>query len=73
LLTLDRDFGEPLRFPSYQSAGIVVLELGAPASLKLLLDRVSDFISLATTRPAEGELWIVEPGRTRIRGRHEGD
>jgi hypothetical protein len=49
-VTLDRDFDEPLRFPSEQSAGAVVLELGRPASLRLLLDRLHDFITLAATR-----------------------
>lgn len=73
LLTLDRGFGEPLRFPSGRSAGIVILELGAPATLKLIVERVSDFVTLAQTRSPEGELWIVEPGRTRIRMHNDKD
>jgi predicted nuclease of predicted toxin-antitoxin system len=71
LMTLDRGFGELLRFPSEQSAGIVVLELGAPATLKLLTDRIRHFLALADTREINGELWIVEPGRIRIRGRDD--
>jgi hypothetical protein len=71
LVTLDREFGEPLRFPSDQSAGIVVLEPGAPASINLLLDRLRDFLALASTRAVEGELWIVEPGRVRVRSRND--
>jgi predicted nuclease of predicted toxin-antitoxin system len=70
LITLDRDFGEPLRFPSGQSAGVVILELSAPASLQMLLDRIHQFMTLAATRAVDGELWIVEPGRVRIRSRN---
>jgi predicted nuclease of predicted toxin-antitoxin system len=67
LITLDRDFGHVSRFPPAQSAGIVILELGGAASTKLLCDRLDDFLALATTRPVSGELWIVEPGRVRVR------
>ena len=67
LITLDRDFGHVTRFPPQESAGIVILEFGGPASIKLLCDRLLDFLALATTRPVSGELWIVEPGRVRVR------
>ena len=66
LLTLDRDFGQTPRFPPKQAAGLVILELGGPASVTLLLDRLRDFLALAAVRPVEGELWIVEPGRVRV-------
>jgi hypothetical protein len=72
LVTLDRDFGEPLRFPSERSAGIMVQELGSRASLQGLADRIREFLALAATRAVAGELWIVEPGRVRIRSQsHE--
>lgn len=67
LITLDRDFGHVRRFPVQQSAGIVILELGGSASLSLLHDRLRDFLAIATSRPVSGELWIVEPGRVRVR------
>jgi len=66
LITMDRDFGHVPRFPPKQTAGIVILELGGPASLRLLHDRLADFLSLAATRSISGELWIVEPGRVRV-------
>jgi hypothetical protein len=66
LITLDRDFGQVPRFPPERSAGIVVLDLGGPASLPRLLDRLRNFLALAETRPVAGELWIVEPGRVRV-------
>lgn len=67
LVTLDRDFGHVLRFPPAQSAGIAVLELGGAESLDLLHDRSRDFLDVASKRTIEGELWIVEPGRVRVR------
>jgi predicted nuclease of predicted toxin-antitoxin system len=67
LITLDRDFGHVTRFPPEQAAGIVILELGGSASLQLLHDRLNDFLAIAHSRPVSGELWIVEPGRVRVR------
>jgi predicted nuclease of predicted toxin-antitoxin system len=66
LVTMDRDFGHVQRFPPKSTAGIVILELGGPASLRLLRARLGDFLSLAATRSVNGELWIVEPGRVRV-------
>ena len=43
LITLDRDFGHVPRFPPSESAGIAILELGGPASLRLLHERLRDF------------------------------
>jgi predicted nuclease of predicted toxin-antitoxin system len=67
LVSLDRDFGHVTRFPPKQTAGIVILELGAPASLSLLQERIRAFLALAASRSVKGELWIIEPGRVRVR------
>jgi predicted nuclease of predicted toxin-antitoxin system len=66
LVTLDRDFGQVLRYPPAASAGIVVLEIGPRATHRALLDRVRELLALLNTRSPAGELWIVEPGRLRI-------
>ena len=66
LVTLDRDFGQVPRFPPKQSAGVAILELGAPATTSLLESRLRTFLSLADTRNVDGELWIVEAGRVRV-------
>ena len=66
LVTLDRDFGQVLRYPPAASAGIVVLEIGRRATHAALLDRVRELVILLNTRSPEGALWIVEPGRLRI-------
>jgi len=66
LVTLDRDFGEVLRFPPDRSAGTVILDLGPRASPQRLLDRLKDFLAVAEEQDVRGSLWIVEPGRVRI-------
>lgn len=66
LITLDRDFGQVLRFPPSRTAGVVVLEVGAPASVDRLVARLRDFLALVEKRPVHGELWIVEPSRVRV-------
>ena len=66
LVTLDRDFGQVLRYPPAASAGIVVLEIGPRATNAALLDRVRELLTVLRTRSPSGALWIVEPGRVRI-------
>jgi predicted nuclease of predicted toxin-antitoxin system len=73
LITLDRDFSQVPRFPPKQGAGIVILELGGPASLRRLGDRLRDFLALAAARSVSGELWIVEPGRVRVHLERDGE
>ena len=67
LVTLDRDFGHVPRFPPALTAGIVILQLAGAATLTQVQGRLRDFLSLAENRPVDGELWIVEPGRVRVR------
>ena len=66
LITLDRDFGQVLRFPPDDTAGIVVLDLGPRPTHAGLLARLRSFLSLVESRKTTGELWIIEPGRVRI-------
>ena len=66
LVTLDRDFGQVLRYPPAASAGIVVLEIGPRASHAALLDRLRELLIVLRTQSPDGSLWIVEPGRVRI-------
>jgi Domain of unknown function (DUF5615) len=70
LITLDRDFGHLPQFPPEQTGGIVILEFG-PASLRLFHDRLRDFLAGATERHVAGGLWVVEPGRVRVRLRKD--
>lgn len=73
LVTLDRDFGQVPRFPPAQSAGIVILELGAPATSSLLESRLRAFLAVAASRSVGGELWIVEAGRVRVHLGKDGE
>ena len=69
LVTLDHDFGQTLRFPPEAAAGIVVLECIGRVTPTMILARLTELVTLLRTRPIDRELWIVEPGRVRIRER----
>ena len=69
LVTLDRDFGQTLRFPPEAGAGIVVLECKGRLSPTMILARLTEFAAVLRSRPIGPELWIVEPGRVRIHER----
>jgi predicted nuclease of predicted toxin-antitoxin system len=69
LVTLDRDFGQILRFPPEPTAGIVVLECKGRLSPAMILARLTELAALLTSRPIDHELWIIEPGRVRIHER----
>jgi predicted nuclease of predicted toxin-antitoxin system len=69
LVTLDRDFGQTIRFPPEVTAGIVVLECRGRLSPTMILARLTELATLLRTRPIDRELWIVEPGRVRIHER----
>lgn len=67
LLTLDLDFADVRLYPPSETPGIIVLRphtqtITAELSLVKQIAR-----AVAQTSPA-GELWVVEPGRLRIRG-----
>ncbi len=66
LVTLDHDFGQVLRFPPEQSAGIVVLEVAPRAQAESVQNRIRDLIAMLSERIIDKQLWIVEPGRVRI-------
>lgn len=66
LITLDRNFGEVLRFPPEIGAGAVILDLAPRATPQRIRDRLADFLSVSETNDVTGQLWIVEPGRARI-------
>jgi predicted nuclease of predicted toxin-antitoxin system len=66
LITLDRDFGQTLRFPPHKSAGIVILDPGPHATARAIAERLKEFLAATRIHPVAGALWIVEPGRLRI-------
>ncbi len=69
LVTLDRDFGEVLRFPPEETAGIVILDCRGRLSPASIGARIDEFAAFLKVQPIDGQLWIVEPGRVRIHER----
>jgi predicted nuclease of predicted toxin-antitoxin system len=67
LLTLDLDFADIVRFPPPRSIGIVVFRLPYGASHRLLEQFISSVLRMLHSESIVGCLWIVEPGRIRIR------
>ena len=66
LVTLDRDFGEVMRFPPEGTPGIVVLDCRGRLSSASIRSRIREFVEAAKQNDINGHLWIVEPGRVRI-------
>jgi len=66
LVTLDRDFGEVLRFPPEETAGIAILDCRGRLSPDTILARIKELAVLLQVQAIDGQLWIVEPGRVRI-------
>ena len=84
LVTMDADFGNPLRFPPHQYRGIVLLRVPARVTSELVLDVVRTFRDalLSRDRPPGGSipllgpdrcLWVVQPGRVRLYQGEESD
>jgi predicted nuclease of predicted toxin-antitoxin system len=66
LVTLDLDFGNPLRFDPADYRGIAVVRLPAKFSYSDLMIAVSTLAKAVETEAIDGKLWIVERGRIRI-------
>jgi hypothetical protein len=65
LVTLDLEFGNPLRFRPADYAGIVVLRLPPRATSAHIGDLVRTFAAGLSRSGVEGKLWIVQPRRIR--------
>ena len=66
LITLDLDFGNPLRFNPSQYSGIAVLKLPAKPSYDDLLITIRTLAKAVETESIDQQLWIVERERIRI-------
>ena len=65
LVTLDLDFGNPLRFAPSHYSGIVVLRLPRRSTVDDLLDAVRTLATGLARRTVAGKLWIVQRGHIR--------
>ena len=66
LITLDLDFADVRQYPPGETPGIVVLRPAAQ-TIAAQLTLVGQLARALTEASPEGELWVVEPGRIRIR------
>jgi len=66
LVTLDLDFGDIRTYPPADHAGIWVLRPAAQ-SVDATLDLVRRALALTANEQVSRRLWVVEPGRVRIR------
>ncbi|OFZ66540.1 MAG: hypothetical protein A2V79_03880 [Betaproteobacteria bacterium RBG_16_56_24] len=67
LITADLDLSDVRRYPPAQTPGYMVLRLPRQ-SKQALLDLLAKAIPMLAVRPINGQLWIVEFDRLRIRG-----
>ncbi len=73
LVTLDKDFSDIIRFPPINSAGIIVVRLPINPSFPLLEQLIISALEELKKNSILKQLWIVEPGRIRIRETDEDD
>jgi predicted nuclease of predicted toxin-antitoxin system len=66
LVTLDLDFSDAMRFQAQSTGGIIVIRLPRNPNLSTLESLVRQCLQMLEQTRAEGQLWIVEPGRIRI-------
>jgi len=66
LVSLDLDFGNPLRFNPADYCGIAVLRLPAKFSYQDLMIAIQTLANAVETESIDKNLWIVERGRIRI-------
>ena len=66
LVSLDLDFGNPLRFKPSDYTGIAVLRLPAKPSHAHLADAVRTLAEGLLRDSITGKLWIVQRGRVRV-------
>ena len=65
LVTLDLDFGNPLRFTPSRHAGIAVLRLPGASDAGDLLQAVRTLAAGLAGNTIDGKLWIVQRGHIR--------
>lgn len=67
LVTLDLDFANIIRFPTDETAGIIVIRPNRPITLAILESFTYQLIAELSNKSPAGCLWILEETRLRIR------
>ena len=65
LVTLDRDFSDPLRYPPSQYVGIIVIRLPGRFRLPLVERALALVVEASKQTDVRGRLWIAEVDRIR--------
>ncbi len=65
LVTLDKDFSDPLRYPPNEYAGLIVVRLPGRFQLPLLERALALVVEAARHGDVKGRLWIAEIDRVR--------
>jgi predicted nuclease of predicted toxin-antitoxin system len=65
LVTLDKDFSDPIRYPPRNYAGIVVVRLQGRFQVSLLEQALGLVVEAAKERDVRRRLWIAEVNRVR--------
>lgn len=71
LITLDTDFADTRRYNPERSPGVIVLR-PSTQSIRSIMSCLDDAIRALATERIEASLWVVEPGRVRIRDHPTG-
>jgi predicted nuclease of predicted toxin-antitoxin system len=71
LVTLDTDFADTRRYNPERSPGVIVLR-PVNQSIHAIIACLDDAIRALATERIEASLWVVEPGRVRIRDHPTG-
>ncbi len=66
LVTLDLDFSDIIRFPPYESAGIVILRPRKRITVNGLEILILQLFQYIETNPVENQLWVIEKDKIRI-------
>ena len=65
LVTLDKDFSDPVRYPPRQYAGIIVIRLPGQLRLSLLERALAMIVEASKEAEVRGRLWVAEVDRIR--------
>ena len=69
LITLDLDFSNILRFPPYDSPGIIILRPQKYFDISQILMLLNNLIRTCITPEPAGSIWIIESDKIRIHSR----
>ncbi len=67
LVTFDTDFCNIIRFPPEDTEGLIVIRPNRPVNLTSIRSFALQILELLQKRDPKGCLWVLEPGKLRIR------